>query len=484
MTKREKKTDVSHLDSAEKTVLIHLLQEKINLLEDKYLRLEKRYKILEDRLAKNSTNSHKPPSSDTKKGKNKNTTKKTQSLKPKSDKKPGGQIGHAGSHLEMSAQPDELVYLPVDQCAHCQKSLKNARTKIDARQVFEIPEPKIWVTEYQAEQKYCVGCGYTTMACFPEGVTHKTQYGPRIRSLMVYMNQYQLLPFERASEFFEVIYHHRVSAGTIVNAVNALSNRLVDVEAAIKQLLIESDVLHADETSVNIGGNRYWVHTVGTEQLTHYGVHQKRGREATEAIGILPKFRGTMIHDHWKSYFGYEESEHGLCNAHHLRELKFLHEQQGFRWAKRMTDLLISIKEVKAERVKANQCFSLPERLAYEAQYDGVLLAARREQARKGTIESHHLLRRLRDWKNNVLLFMHRMEVPFTNNLSERDLRMHKVKQKISGCFRGKDGSQHFCRVRSVIGTAKKNGYNIFSVLQTAFQRILCIEDIVAYIRA
>lgn len=481
MGKREQKTDISHLDSAEKTVLIHMLQEKINLLEDKYSRLEKRYKILEDRLAKNSSNSHKPPSSDMKNNKKKSSVKKTKSLKQKSSKKPGGQPGHVGTHLKMSDIPDEVIYLSVDRCVHCDKNLKNIRPEIDARQVFEIPEPKIWITEYQAEQKYCRDCGYTTFACFPEGVTHKTQYGPRIKSLMVYMNQYQLLPFERASEFFEVIYQHKVSPGTIVKAVDALSNRLIDVETAIKQLLIKSNLLNTDETSVNIGGDKHWVHVACTEQLTHYGVHKNRGAQATEEIGILPRFRGTMVHDHWKSYFVYEESEHALCNAHHLRELKFLHEQQGIKWAKKMSDLLIEIHDEKEKLLEKNKIFSSNKLSTYEACYDQILVAAQREQARRGTLDSHHLLKRLRNWKESVLLFMHRMEIPFTNNLSERDLRMNKVKQKISGCFRSPEGSQHFCRVRSVISTAKKNHRNIFTVLQIAFEKILSIDDILVY---
>jgi len=475
--KKDKKSDISNLDAADKIILIHLLQEQNNLLKEKYKRLEKRLKVLESRLAKNSSNSSKPPSSDTTHRKRKSAKRTTRSKK-KSGKKPGGQVGHKGSHLKLSATPDERVLLPVSACGHCQKSLKKRPDKLEIRQLFEIPEPKIWITEYQAQHKYCQHCGYTTSACFPDSLTHKTQYGPRAKSLLVYMNQYQLLPYERSSEFFETIYHHKVSPGTIVNAVNTLSIRLEQVEHEIKGLLTESALAHCDETGINITGNKNWLHTVGNEQLTHYAIHEKRGRKATEAIGILPEFRGTLVHDHWKSYFTYKDCEHALCNAHHLRELRFIHEHQNIKWAKKMSNLLIAINDHKIALVHSEMAFSKRTLKKYHATYDEILSNARKEQARRGTIDSHNLLKRLREYKPSVLLFMTDFSVPFTNNLSERDIRMTKVKQKISGCFRSKAGGEHFCRIRSVLSTAKKNKINAFHVLQIAFHRIISSKDI------
>ena len=247
------KIDVAHLDHADKIELIYLLQEKNVLLEEKYSRLEARFKALEAKLAKNSSNSSKPPSSDgNNPGSKKGKPKKTTSSRQKSGKKPGGQEGHKGSHLEMSASPDEMVVLEVDSCAHCNHTLKNVKPQIEKRQEFEIPEPGIYVIEYQSEHKYCKKCGYTTAACFPERLTHKTQYGPRAKSLMVYMSQYQLIPFKRASEFFETVYNHKVSPGTIVNAVSALSARFNQVDEEIKLLLTNSPLIHTDETGVNI----------------------------------------------------------------------------------------------------------------------------------------------------------------------------------------------------------------------------------------
>lgn len=482
VAKRDKKTDVSHLHREELVVLINLLQEKNNLLEEKYEKLEAKFKLLEARLSKNSSNSSKPPSSDSNNpGSKKKKNKKTTSLRKKTGKKPGGQVGHPGNHLEISLTPDEIVSLPVTHCAHCNKHLKNPANEIDKRQVFEIPEPKLFVTEYQSACKYCDKCGYTTSACFPEWITHKTQYGPRAKSLMVYMNQYQLLPFDRASEFFETVYNQKVSPGTIVNAVNALAKRLGSVEKEIKRLLTASPLIGCDETGSNINGEKYWMHTVGNEKLTHYATHKNRGSIATKEIGILAEFKGTMVHDHWKPYFVYKDCRHALCNAHHLRELKFLYECQNMKWAKLMTDFLVEVNDKKQLFLKTKKhTFSKHKLKEYELSYDDILKKAQKEQARRGTITSRNLLKRLREYKSSVLLFIRDFSVPFTNNGSERDIRMHKVKKKISGCFRSDLGSENFCKIRSVISTAKKNKKNIFLILQEAFHKIISAGDLLA----
>ena len=269
--------------------------------------------------------------------------------------------------------------------------------------------------------------------------------------------------------------------GTIVNAVNTLSERSEAVDIDIKNLLTKSTLVHCDETGVNMGGDKQWLHTVGNRQLTYYAIHEKRGRQATEAIGILPKFSGTMIHDHWKSYFTYKDNRHGLCNAHHLRELRFIYEHQEIKWAKKISALLIGINAHKEKLQSKNKPqFSKRQLEEYHQTYDKILSNAVREQARRGTIDSHNLLKRLKNYKAAVLLFMTDFNVPFTNNLSEQDLRMNKVKQKISGCFRSKTGGDNFCRIRSVISTAKKNKKNIFNILQKAFQEIISADFLLA----
>jgi len=341
MKKTLTKEVIRELGSAEKTIVIEMLQEQVNLLKEEVSRLKTKMKNLEGQIAKNSNNSSKPPSSDTKK------PNKTTSSRKKSDKKPGGQPGHKGHHLAMKATPDETVVLSVDECKNCGNDLKGIANNIESRQVFEIPEPKFIVTEYQAESKGCKCCGYTTTACFPDGITHTAQYGKRARSLMVYMNQYQFVPFDRASQFFEAIYGHKVSPGTIVNAVDALAARLDNLDNEIKEALANAEVVHCDETSLSVSGTKHWLHTVGNEKLAHYALHPKRGVQATQDIGILPGFTGTMIHDHWKSYFVYEDSEHALCNAHHLRELRFINEHHNMKWAGTISSLLVYINEHK-----------------------------------------------------------------------------------------------------------------------------------------
>ena len=232
---------------------------------------------------------------------------------------------------------------------------------------------------------------------------------------------------------------------------------------------------------MNVNGYKQWLHTVGNEKLTHFAIHEKRGRQATIDIGILSSFTGTLVHDHWKSYFFYEDCQHGLCNAHHLRELRFLYEHQNIQWAKKISDLLIAINEKKKSKISAGKDnFSDYYLTKYNKAYDKILKNAAQEQARRGTIESKNLLKRLIEYKDAVLLFMNDFTVPFTNNLSERDLRMNKVKQKVSGCFRNIKGAIHYCSTRSVISTAKKNDKNIFDILHRAFETQISINDLIA----
>ena len=473
MQKHSEKSDISELSHAEKNLVIAMLQEQVLLLTEKYKRLEARFKDLEGKSKKNSRNSSKPPSSDF-------NQKKTTSSKKKSEKKPGGQPGHKGNTLEIVKKPDEIIRLEVSNCDNCGNNLKNSKSDIDRRQEFEIPEPKMWITEYQAESKDC-SCGYTTKACFPEWITHVTQYGPRAKSLMVYMNQYQFIPYDRASQFFGAVYGQKVSPGTIVNAVATLGNRLDHLDKEIKSALTKDKLVNCDETSMSVNGTKQWLHTVGTENLAHYALHEKRGKEATKDIGILPEFKGIMVHDHWKSYFSYENNEHALCNAHHLRELRFINENHNMKWAATMSALLIKINEHKGKYIeKGNSSFSNWLVKKYDIEYNNILDKARKEQSRRGTLDSHNLIKRLTNYKTEVLLFMNNFIVPFTNNLSEQDLRMAKVKQKISGCFRNVASGDSFCKIRSMLISAKKNQKNIFNTIQKAFRKKISINDLLA----
>lgn len=477
--KKDQKIDVSHLTSSEKTYLIHLLQEENNLLKEKISRIEMGLKELRDRNAKDSSNSSKPPSSDTNKRK-RTKVQKTKSLRKSSGKKPGGQVGHPGSYLKPSEDVDEEIRLIVEECVSCHQSLKMMPAELETRQVFEIPEPKMYVIEYQSERKYCNQCGCTTVASFPEGVSHKTQYGPRAKSLMVYLNQYHFIPYKRGSEFFDVFYGHRVSPGTMVNAVSDISNRMTAVEEEIKEFIRASKLAHFDETSMKVNGDKHWVHVAGNNQVSHYGFHKKRGYEAMEEIGIYSKFEGTAVHDHLKSYFKNERCRHSLCNAHHLRELRYIYEVQGLKWGNQVFELLLLINQHKEKHMKKGVRFFSPYILKkYSDEYDKILKSAQSEQAKRGTIDSHNLLKRLRNYKESVLLFMADFSVPFTNNPAEQDLRMNKVKQKVSGTFRSEEGGKDFCRIRSALTTARKNGKNIFQTLYQIFTAGISLQDLI-----
>lgn len=472
MKKTVKKEEIREMTSTEKTVFIEMLHEKINLLQEQVHRLNAKLKNLEDQKSKNSKNSSKPPSSD------QNKPKKTTSSRPKSDKKPGGQPGHKGHHLKKNDEPDEIIRLEVSSCDNCGNDLSKAKSAIETRQEFEIPPPKILVTEYQSESKDCKCCGYTTTACFPEHITHITQYGNRAKSLMVYMNQYQYIPYDRASQFFETIYGHRVSPGTIVNAVDTLANRLEGLDEQIKEFLSNSKLNHADETSMKVLGKKKWLHTVGNENAAHFAFHQNRGKKATLEIGILPEFKGTLVHDGWKSYFLYE-CEHALCNAHHIRELRFIYENHNMKWANKILEFLVNINYHKHSHLADDKAkFSKNILDEYSQSYDDIIAAAKKEHARHATKDSSNLLKRLTNYKQETLLFMYDFSVPFTNNLAEGDFRMAKVKQKISGCFRSLVGADNFCLIRNLLVTAKKNNKNVFDMFQQSLLEIISLEDL------
>lgn len=434
---------------------------------------ESRIQGLEAIIKKDSHNSSKPPSSDG------YTKRPLKQKRVKSGKRPGGQKGHEGKTLQMVSHPDKVMVHKVGICGNCGRSLETGKViEYDRRQVFEIPAIKVEVTEHRAEIKACDRCGEVSAAIFPEGVSTKAQYGDRLKAYAVYIKNYGLLSYERAAELFEDLFSVPLSSGTLVNIDRSCSERLEEACGDIKEGIIASPIAHFDETGMRIEGKLHWLHVSSTDELTYYEPHKKRGSEAIEEIGILPKFGGKSVHDGWSSYFKYV-CDHVLCNAHHIRELTFILEQYGQEWAQEMTDFLLEVKE-KKEKTK-REGFDRQTIKGYEERYRRIIAAGmlanpppveketKKKRGRKKKSDALNLLDRLNRYEKATLAFMYDFAVPFDNNLAERDIRMMKVQQKISGTFRSFEGALSFCRIRSYISTIKKRGMNVISALQDVF---------------
>ena len=434
---------------------------------------------LEDQLAKNSRNSGKPPSSDG----YEQGAPRPKSLRKRSRRKSGGQRGHPGQTLKAVEKPDWIEVHRVHACGHCGQSLKRRKAMgHEKRQVFDLPKVQMKVTEHRAEIKTCSRCGKETHATFPHEVSHAVQYGPEIKAQMVYLNTEQHLPLERTCDLLDEFYNHRLSEGTIVTACAEAAQQVEKSNAAVKEHLVEQErVAHFDETGMVVNGVLNWLHTASTSLLTYYAMHPKRGRVALNEINILPRFQGRAVHDDLASYFQYEV-EHALCNAHHLRSLLFLLERYPQKWVQDLLELLLKIKaKVEATKRKAKTALSVRQANAFSKTYDELLrkgLRANpppkknsRKHGQRGRLKqspARNLLLRLREHKEAVLAFMVDFKVPFDNNQAERDLRMMKVKQKVSGGFRSTAGAQNFCNIRGYLSTARKNGVKALAALRLA----------------
>lgn len=345
---------------------VRVQQEVIERQSQQIALLMAQVEDLQARLSKDSHNSHLPPSSD-------RFQRQPKSLRKKSGKKAGGQPGHPGQHLQMVETPDHVVNYQIEICPACQHDLRTVPVlQLERRQVVEMPPKRVVVIEHQAERKCCPACQEVILASFPADVTAPIQYGRSLGALAVYLVQQQLLPYERVSELFFDLFGHPISVATIVNLVQQCAEQLSEVEQQIKSALVQAAVLHQDETGLSVAGKRHWVHVSATPTLTHYAAHPKRGKEALEAIGILPGFQGVSVHDGWRSYWAYA-CQHATCNVHLLRDLTFLWEEQQQDWAQDMKDLLLSMKEaVEHARAQGRLMLHPVEVADWQAQYQAI----------------------------------------------------------------------------------------------------------------
>jgi len=421
--------------------------------------------LLVNQLGLNSKNSSKPPSMD---------PNRRKQLKGQGGRKPGGQQGRSGTTLQAVPDPDEIKILPVDRSVLPHGRYQDAGYEV--RQVIDLNISRM-VTEYRAEiLKDQQGKRY--VAPFPEGVTRPVQYGNGVKVNAVYMSQFQLIPYNRVEDHFLEQLQLPVSGGSIFNFNQEAYDRLGNFDQWVRSQLAVSGVLQVDETGINVGGKRNWLHSASNADWTCFFPHTKRGAEAMDAMGILPTFNGILCHDHWKPYFKYG-AFHALCNAHHLRELESAFEQDKQQWAAKMSDLL---KEINKTVLDSGGVLPAAASKTFRKRYRKLLSGAEREcpapeetqrQGSRGRIprsKARNLLERLRDYENDVLRFMDEPDVPFSNNQAENDIRMTKVQQKISGCFRSWDGALIFCRIRSYLSTCRKQGITATEALTLLFE--------------
>lgn len=459
--------ELDSMSHAEKDALIIKLFEWLGSYE-------RRLAEIEAKVEKTSRNSSQPPSAD-------GLKKAPAPSRPRGDKLPGGQPGHEGSTRQMVENPDRVQELrPMGPCSACGAALEEQPATLkERRQQFDIPEPTYVVTEYRQFQVRC-GCGQTYQGEFSEGVTPNVSFGARLKAYAVGLVEGHFVALERAAELIGDQYGLRPSDGTIQQWLMRAAAHLLPVYEETRQALVSADVVHFDESGVRQQGRLHWLHVAATVDAVHYSVHPQRGRDGMDAAGILPHFQGTAVHDHWKPYWQYQPGAHSLCNAHHLRELRYFEETTGHAWPTGLIEVLSEAHAaVKAAQAAGQTGVDRTLVNTLQAQYDtfvanGLKVFPERappagSQRPSKQHPATNLLRRLRDFKTEVWRFLTDWRVPFDNNRAERMVRPVKVKLKVAGGFRAVGGAQAFCILRSVWETNKLQQVNPFSTLRKAF---------------
>lgn len=448
----------------------------ITQLQEQLATMSQVVKDLQHRLSQDSHNSSLPPSSD-----RFGRPPRTHSLRERSGKKPGGQAGHQGKSLPLVSTPDSIQVHALSCCPDCQHDLTQMPVvSVERRQVREVPVPQVVVTEHQAQRKYCPRCQRLQVASFPQGVSAPVQYGPTVQALSVYLNQYHLVPMERTTEVLRDLLGIEVSTGSIVAWVQAAAKTLAPVDEQIKTALKKEVVKHKDETgafALGKNGKQHWFHVTSTQRFTHYHFHRSRGRAALLEDGIMTDDPSIYVHDCYGPYFTFEQAEHALCGVHLLREVIAIYERTAEAWAEQMIWVLKIFKAI-TEEARAAGMSQLPEDVVrlMRACYIGVLRLGQKahpstevgpkpKRGRPKRAPASLLVARLHTYRHEVLRFVSDLRVPFDNNLAERDLRMIKLQQKISGTFRSEEGAIAFACVRGYLSTLRKQGLDLFSGL-------------------
>jgi len=450
--------------------LVLLLIEKVEQLSVENAELKVENAELKARLNQNSHNSSRPPSSD---GYRKVAKiNKTETVKPQ-----GGQTGHQGNTQRQVDNPDCIVSCCPNQCTCGHEFVEQDEMVLQSkRQVFEIPQPKLIVTEYQIFGCKCPDCGKISQGVAPNDVNSAVQYGNRAKAFVVLMNNEYKMPIKKTSQLFNILYGNKINGSTIVTMLGSCYDKLSQTEGIIKEKIQTSEIGHVDETGIRIEKKLHWLHVFSTPCHTYLFAHSKRGKDAIESEqSIVPNFKNWLIHDCWASYFNYSQAKHALCNAHIIRELQGIidRDKNGEScWAKKMQDFLINLYHTDySERIK--------NRISINSTYIEICkhgfagepppLRAKNKRGKIKNSKARNLLHRLAIHKNSILAFAFNEQVPFTNNLAERDLRPAKIKLKISNVFRSDKGAHYYARIQGFISTARKNGKNILEELYNTF---------------
>jgi transposase len=449
--------------------LLELCRREPEKVVDLLLALEARVADLERRLNKNSKNSDKPPSSD--------GLRKPPRKRSNSKRKAGGQKGRSGKTLKFSDDPDKIITHGVDHCQDCGANLVDIEgAVISRRQEIEIPEKPVEIIEHQRLEKQCPCCGTRNRGNWPAHVTGNVQYGRRFKAFCLYLLNYQLLPYQRAGELLKALFGYQPGGGTLQSILDHAYVTLEPIEEAIKAAIRGSPVAHADETGIRVDGHTTWLHVFSTLAYTYYYWSHHRGQKAHRADGLLSAYQGILMHDAYRSYFLYAY-RHALCNAHLLRELQAIYEtDQAQRWALQLMRLLRTAwtlvkaaqdaQETKLSEPQVDRITDLFQQIVARA--DQQNLPVQRQPGQRGRIAQsvpRNLIDRLIEHQDAYLRFVTDFRVPFDNNLAERDLRMSKLQQKISGCFRTDVGADAFCRIRGYISTLRKQGVDLIPAL-------------------